>query len=122
VKFPARFDIRISAIFTPDRPFLLANRYKQNVYPVWNLLKQLDTEGKLVTPAQKLLTAPTMPAEKLYDTFKDPQPRPMTINVSRRRRIAAAQREELEQEIEALEKEARAREEEIDELVGCSPF
>jgi len=37
-------------------------------------------------------------------------------------RIAAAQREELEQEIAALEKEARAREEEIEELVGASPF
>jgi len=37
-------------------------------------------------------------------------------------RIAAAQREELEQEIAALENEARAREEEIEELVGASPF
>jgi DNA polymerase-3 subunit epsilon len=37
-------------------------------------------------------------------------------------RIAAAQREELEQEIAALENEARAREDEIEELVGSSPF
>jgi DNA polymerase-3 subunit epsilon len=37
-------------------------------------------------------------------------------------RIGAAQREELEQEIAALENEARAREEEIEELVGSSPF
>jgi hypothetical protein len=37
-------------------------------------------------------------------------------------RIAAAQREELEQEIGELEKEARAREEEIEQLVGTSPF
>jgi hypothetical protein len=37
-------------------------------------------------------------------------------------RIAAAQREELEQEIAGLQAEARAREEEIEELVGSSPF
>jgi arylsulfatase A-like enzyme len=65
--------------FTPDRPFLLANKYKETVYPVWNLLKQLDAEGKLTTPAQKLLTAPTMPAEELYDTLKDPHE---TVNLA----------------------------------------
>jgi hypothetical protein len=37
-------------------------------------------------------------------------------------RIAAAQREELEQEIAELAKEARAREEEIEELVGSLLF
>jgi arylsulfatase A-like enzyme len=65
--------------FTPERPFLLANRYKENCYPAWNLLKQLDIEGKLTTPAQKLLTAPTMPEEELYDTRKDPHE---TINLA----------------------------------------
>jgi arylsulfatase A-like enzyme len=65
--------------FTPDRPFLLANRYKETCYPAWNLLKQLDAEGKLTTPAQKLLTAPTMPAEELYDTAKDPHE---TVNLA----------------------------------------
>jgi hypothetical protein len=37
-------------------------------------------------------------------------------------RIAAAQREELEQEIAGSQDEARAREEEIEELVRDSPF
>jgi hypothetical protein len=37
-------------------------------------------------------------------------------------RIATAQREELEQETAGLQTEARAREEEIEELVGASPF
>ncbi len=37
-------------------------------------------------------------------------------------RIAAAQREELEQEIADLQEEARVREAEIEELVGSSPF
>lgn len=57
--------------FTPDRPFLQANAYKEKSYPVWNLLKELDAQGKL-TPAQKALTAPTMPAEELYDLDADP--------------------------------------------------
>jgi N-sulfoglucosamine sulfohydrolase len=56
--------------FTPERPFLQANAYKERSYPVWNLLKELDAEGKL-TPLQKRLTAPTMPEEELYDIVAD---------------------------------------------------
>ena len=52
--------------FTPNRPFLQPNEYKEQSYPVWNLLKELDAQGKL-TPVQKVLTAPTMPPEELYD-------------------------------------------------------
>jgi arylsulfatase A-like enzyme len=57
--------------FTPERPFLQANAYKERSYPVWNLLKELDTQGKL-DPLQKFLTAPTMPQEELYDIVADP--------------------------------------------------
>jgi arylsulfatase A-like enzyme len=57
--------------FTPDRPFLQANDYKQRQYPVWTLLPQLKAEGKL-TPAQAFLCAPTMPREELYDLQGDP--------------------------------------------------
>jgi N-sulfoglucosamine sulfohydrolase len=57
--------------FTPERPFLQANDYKERSYPVWNLLKELDAQGKL-TPVQKVLTAPTMPPEELYDLSADP--------------------------------------------------
>lgn len=57
--------------FTPDRPFLQANAYKEKSYPVWNLLKRLHEAGKL-TPAQDRLCAPTMPAEELYDLERDP--------------------------------------------------
>jgi arylsulfatase A-like enzyme len=57
--------------FTPERPFLQSNDYKQRQYPVWTLLKELDSEGKL-TPPQKCLTAPTMPEEELYDIVADP--------------------------------------------------
>ena len=57
--------------FTPDRPFLQTNRYKEAQYPVWNLLKQLAAEDKL-TPVQAVLTRPTMPEEELYDMEADP--------------------------------------------------
>jgi arylsulfatase A-like enzyme len=57
--------------FTPERPFLQANAYKEKSYPVWNLLKELHAAGKL-TPVQERLCAPTMPEEELYDLDTDP--------------------------------------------------
>jgi arylsulfatase A-like enzyme len=57
--------------FTPERPFLQDNDYKERSYPVWNLLKELHAQGKL-TPAQEFLCQPTMPAEELYDLEADP--------------------------------------------------
>jgi N-sulfoglucosamine sulfohydrolase len=57
--------------FTPERPFLQTNEYKEKQYPVWNLLKELHAEGKL-TPVQAKLCEPTMPAEELYDLENDP--------------------------------------------------
>ncbi len=57
--------------FTPDRPFLQKNDYKEQSYPVWNLIKELAAQGKL-TPVQAVLAAPTMPAEELYDLEADP--------------------------------------------------
>lgn len=57
--------------FTPETPFLAANRYKERSYPVWNLLKQLHAEGSL-TPAQAVLCVPRMAGEELYDLENDP--------------------------------------------------
>ncbi len=57
--------------FTPERPFLQANQYKETSYPVWNLLKELDAQGKL-NQYQRVLTSPTMPPEELYDLDDDP--------------------------------------------------
>jgi arylsulfatase A-like enzyme len=57
--------------FTPDRPLLQSNEYKEKSYPVWNLLKELNAAGKL-TPPQAALCAPTTPAEELYDLEADP--------------------------------------------------
>jgi N-sulfoglucosamine sulfohydrolase len=56
--------------FTPERPFLQPNAYKEKSYPVWNLLKELHAQGKL-TPLQETLCAPSMPAEELYDLEAD---------------------------------------------------
>jgi len=57
--------------FTPERPFLQPNEYKEKQYPVWNLLKELNGAGKL-SPEQAVLCAPNMPAEELYDLEADP--------------------------------------------------
>jgi hypothetical protein len=57
--------------FTPDRPFLQKNDYKERSYPVWNLLKELHAQGRL-TPAQDFLCQPTMQSEELYDLESDP--------------------------------------------------
>ena len=57
--------------FTPDRPFLQPNEYKEKQYPVWTLLKTLNAEGKL-TAVQAALCAPVMPEEELYDLQPDP--------------------------------------------------
>lgn len=57
--------------FTPWVPFLARNEYKEKQYPVWNLLKELNAQGKL-TPEQATLCAPTMPEEELYDMQADP--------------------------------------------------
>ncbi len=57
--------------FTPDRPFLQYNAYKEKQYPVWNLIKELAAQDKL-TPVQAVLAAPTMPEEELYDLQEDP--------------------------------------------------
>lgn len=64
--------------FTPDRPLLQPNDYKQRSYPVWNLLKELSAQGTL-TPVQAALTAPTMPVEELYDLQRDPHE---TVNLA----------------------------------------
>ena len=57
--------------FTPERPLLQPNEYKEKQYPVWNLIKELNAQGKL-TPVQAVLAAPTMPPEELYDLDADP--------------------------------------------------
>lgn len=57
---------------TPEVPLLAANKYKETQYPVWNLLKQLNAEGKL-TPAQAFLCSPGQPSEQLFDMDADPE-------------------------------------------------
>ena len=57
--------------FTPERPFLQPNAYKEHSYPVWNLLKELDAQGKL-TPAQAVLAAPTLPPGRILRPRADP--------------------------------------------------
>ncbi|HOW65782.1 MAG TPA: sulfatase-like hydrolase/transferase [Candidatus Paceibacterota bacterium] len=57
--------------YTPHVPFLAFNEYKQKQYPVWNLLPELNGQGKL-TAAQAFLCHSSMPEEELYDLQEDP--------------------------------------------------
>ena len=56
--------------FMPEQPFLQPYQAREKSYPVWNLLKELNRQGKL-NPIQAFLTAPKMPAEELYDLTTD---------------------------------------------------
>lgn len=58
--------------FTPERPFLQPNAYKEKQYPVLALIKELGTQGKLTEWQKNFYLAPTMPAEELYDMDADP--------------------------------------------------
>ena len=57
--------------YFPERPYTQTNAYKEKQYPVLNLMKQLQVEGKL-SPDQQLFMAPRRPAEELYDLQSDP--------------------------------------------------
>ena len=58
--------------FTPERPFLQPNAYKERSYPVWNLIKELGAQGKLTDWQKNFYLSPTMPPEELYDMDADP--------------------------------------------------
>src|SRR3954462_11641804 len=85
--------------FTPDRPFLQANDYKERSYPVWNLLKQLDADGRL-TPLQKVLTAPSMPPEELYDEQADPYETVNLVNSPEHQKVLVELRTAVDRWIE----------------------
>ena len=67
-------DVRYRYIrnFMPERPFLQTNNYKERSYPVWNLIKELGTQGRLTEWQKKFYLAPTMQPEELYDMESDP--------------------------------------------------
>jgi len=90
-------DIRYRYIrnFTPERPFLQPNEYKEKQYPVWNLLKELHTAGKL-TPLQAALCAPQMPAEELYDLDADPHETKNLVTSAEHKSVLQRLRAELE--------------------------
>jgi arylsulfatase A-like enzyme len=58
--------------FTPERPFLQANDYKERQYPVWSLIKELGAAGKLTDWQKNFYLSPTMAPEELYDMNTDP--------------------------------------------------
>jgi arylsulfatase A-like enzyme len=95
--------------FTPERPFLQPNEYKERAYPVWNLLKELHAAGKL-TPPQAFLCAPTMPAEELYDLETDPHEVRNLAQSPKHQRVLNRLRAALDHWIEATDDQGRALE------------
>lgn len=57
--------------YLPAVPYMQHNAYKEKNYPTWNLVKQLQQEGRL-TPEAALFAAATKPIEELYDLAADP--------------------------------------------------
>jgi N-sulfoglucosamine sulfohydrolase len=57
--------------FTPERPFLQPNNYKQRAYPVWSLIPELGKKGELTDWQKAFYLAPRMPPEELYDMGAD---------------------------------------------------
>ena len=76
---------------TPEVPLLAKNEYKEKQYPVWNLLKELNAEGKL-TPAQAFLCAPRQPPEELYDLQADPDQLKNLVTSNAPEHVAALRR------------------------------
>lgn len=64
--------------FYPEIPYVQRNRYKENVYPVWNLMSDLYQKGQL-NMIQSRFFAKTKPVEELYDLVNDPYE---TINLA----------------------------------------
>jgi arylsulfatase A-like enzyme len=92
--------------FTPDRPFLQANNYKEKQYPVWNLIKELAEQDKL-TPVQAVLAAPTMPEEELYDLQNDPHEIKNLAQSPEHKEVLARMRSALERWIEGSNDQGR---------------
>lgn len=76
---------------TPEVPLLAKNNYKERQYPVWDLIKQLNTAGKL-TPAQAFLVAPRQPEEQLFDMTADPDQLTNLVGSARPEHAAALKR------------------------------
>jgi hypothetical protein len=92
--------------FTPERPFLQSNEYKEKQYPVWSLLKTLNAEGRL-TPIQAALCAPSMPEEELYDLQADPDEVANLAKSPRHRDVLTRLRAALEKWIEDTNDQGR---------------
>ncbi|GBD35527.1 Arylsulfatase [bacterium HR36] len=57
--------------FMPTQSFTALNRYKEKCFPIMQVMRELDAQGKLTGPA-KALMSPRLPDEELYDTQTDP--------------------------------------------------
>jgi N-sulfoglucosamine sulfohydrolase len=77
--------------YMPYRPWMALNRYKDTSYPMRDLLRKLNAEGKL-TPDQMKFMAPTKPPEELYDLKNDPYELHNLVNSPRHQNILTRMR------------------------------
>jgi arylsulfatase A-like enzyme len=101
--------------FTPERPYLQANAYKERQYPVWTLIPRLDKEGKLPAWHKAFYMRPDMPPEELYDVKADPWEMTNLIASTRPEHQAAHRRlrDVLEKWIEDTNDQGKELEKEI---------
>jgi Arylsulfatase A and related enzymes len=57
--------------YFPGTPYMQTNEYKEQNYPTWNLVKELNRKGQL-NKAQAAFAAAEKPIEELYDVEADP--------------------------------------------------
>ncbi|HEY3840422.1 MAG TPA: sulfatase, partial [Bryobacteraceae bacterium] len=57
--------------YYPGTPYMQHNPYKEGSYPTWNLVKELNRQGKL-NAQQALFAAAEKPVEELFDVQADP--------------------------------------------------
>lgn len=101
--------------YFPQRPYMQPNQYKEQQYPMWNLLKELYQQGKL-TPAQARFAAPTKPPEELYDLTTDPHELINLATLPAHRKTLQAMRRTLENWIAETNDQGRFAEANADPL------
>ncbi len=82
--------------FYPEQPYTQRNRWNEAYMPTWNLMKQLQHEGKM-TPAQARFMAPRRPFEELYDLEVDPHELKNLAGSPDHREVLASLRTKLDQ-------------------------
>ena len=92
--------------YYPQRPFLQTNRYKEDTYPTYWVMRQLHEEDQL-NEAQAYLMNPTRPAEELYDVMADPYEINNLAGSAAHQEILSSLRHELDNWLSTIDDQGR---------------